>query len=174
MLIRRFLPSVLTACAAALAISAIAPTPVARAAGVVIIQNATLNGDGGGSFASHTATLSACTEYTLRLSYTMQTGGTPTENGIGVEVWNTEGDAFLTSTPFGERIWFGPSQKYYLRSFRTATNPFVEEVRFKAGQSLTVAPWCSDTTPNYSFRVFNYLTGNTLNYSLSLPAGDEN
>ena len=173
MLSRNFLPTVWIACATALAVSAIEPTSVAHAADVAVIQNVTLNGDGGGSFASHTAALTACNEYTLRLNYTMSAGGTPSENGIGVEVWNNEGDAFLTSSPFGERIWFGPSQKYYLKSFRTATNPFVEEVRFKAGQSLTVAPWCSDMTPSYSFRVFNYLTGNTLNYTLSLPGGEE-
>ena len=84
------------------------------------------------------------------------------------------GDAYLTSSPFGERLWNGSSQTYYLRSFRSPTNPFVEEIRFKAGQSLSVAPWCSDMTPTYSFRVFNYLPGNTLSYTLSLPAGDEN
>ena len=174
MLIRRFLPALLTACAAVPAIIAFGPTSVAHAADLTVVQSATLNGDGGGSFASHTATLTACNEYTLRLNYTMSSGGTPTENGIGVEVWNDEGDAFLTSSPFGARIWNGPSQKYYLQSFRTATNPFVEEVRFKVGQSLSVTPWCSDMTPNYTFRVFNYLTGTTLNYTLIVPGGIDN
>lgn len=174
MLNGRSLTRLLSATAAAFAISAWSPAHIAHAADIVIASNATLNGDGAGSFASHTATLTACNEYTLRLSYAMQQGGTPVESGIGVEVWNNEGDAFLTSSPFGERIWHGPSQKYYLRSYRTAGNPFVEEIRFKAGQTTTTAPWCTDTTPNYSFRVFNYLAGNTLSYTLSLPGGDGN
>lgn len=148
---------------------------VAYATDVVIASNATLNGDGAGNFATHTATLSACTQYTLRLTYTMAQGGTPVESGIGVEVWNDKGDAYLwPSAPFGERLAAGSPPKYYLRSFRTAANPFVEEIRFKAGQTLTTSPWCSDTTPSYTFRVFNYLAGNTLNYTLSLPGGVEN
>jgi len=165
MLSRRVLPSLMSAAAAVLVVGALGPTRLARSADVAIVSNAFLEGTIGGSFASHTAPLAACTEYTIRLNYAMQVGGTPVENGIGVEVWNNNGSAQLTSSPFGERIWYGPGQKYYLRSFRRADDPSIEEVRFQVP--------CSDTNPSYSFRVFNYLPGNTLNYTLSLPGGQE-
>lgn len=170
----RLVPLLLTTAAALCAFMALGTGHVAHATDVVVASNATLNGDAGGSFAVHTTALTACKDYTLRLTYTMAQGGTPAENGIGVEIWNNEGSAYQTSLPFGERVLNAPTNTYYLRSVRTAANPFVEEIRFKVGQPLTVSPWCSDMTPNYTFRVFNYLTGNALSYTLSLPGGDEN
>jgi hypothetical protein len=132
---------------------------------VWVTSNASLAGVPGGSSAMHTTPLQACKEYTLRLNYNMVPSGTPVENAIGFQVWNNEGNANLTSAPFGQRKWDGTSQHYYLESIRRTDVPSIEEVRFKTD--------CADTTPNYGFRVFNYEPGSTLNYSLSLPGGQE-
>ena len=130
-----------------------------------IISNASLAGTSGGGFAAHSHPLTACTEYTLRMNYNMVPSGTPVENAIGFQVWNNTGDANLTSRPYGQRKWHGASQKYYLESVRRSDVPSIEEIKFKVD--------CADTSPNYSFRVFNYEPGSTLNYSLSLPGGGE-
>lgn len=132
---------------------------------VIIASNAVLAGASGGAFAQHTTTLEACKDYTLRLNYNMVPSGTPTENTIGFQVWNNNGSADLTDQPFGQRIWFAPGLKYYLESLRRTDVPSIEEVKFKVG--------CGDTNPSYTFKVFNYQPNGTLNYTLSLPGGQE-
>ena len=142
------------------------PAAVTRAGGeVFIVSNAALGGSEGGSFASFTTVLTACNSYTLRMNYNTQPAGTPAENVIGFQVWNNHGDALLTSTPFGERKWFAPSLKYYLESLRRSDVPSIEEVKFQIP--------CSDLSPSYTFKVFNYQPGGVLNYALSLPGGQE-
>lgn len=163
----RSLRTALVSSAVALAVALSLEAGVARAADVVLASNASLVGGSAGAFASYNTppvALSACTEYTLRLN-TDIAGGAPTENAVGFQVWNNEGDAMLTSSPFGDRIAFGSPPRYYLQSVRRADNPSIEEVRFKTS--------CTDATPDYTFRVFNYQNGAPLNYSLSLPGGEE-
>ncbi len=153
--------------AAALVTTIVLTTHVARAADTIIASNAALIGSPAGAFTSYQApavALSACTEYTLRLNYDIS-GGAPAENVVGFQVWNNEGDVMLTSSPFGDQIAFGSPPRTYLQSVRRADNPAIEEVRFKTS--------CTDSTPDYLFRVFNYQNGAPLHYTLSLPGGEE-
>lgn len=159
--------STLAPLAAAVVTTLVLTTHVARAADTIYASNALLVGSTAGAFTAYEAPvvgLAACKEYTLRLNYDTASG-TPAENLVGFQVWNNEGDAMLTSSPFGDRIAFGSPPRYYLQSVRRADNPSIEEVRFKTS--------CTDSTPDYLFRVFNYQNGAPLHYTLSLPGGEE-
>lgn len=139
--------------------AAFAATPAAQPA--VLADHAVLANANGGVHASFAPVLQACRTYTVRLNYDMQPSGMPVEEAIGFQVWNNSGDTLLTDSPYGERIWEGPSQRYYLQSVRRADNAWIEEVTFHVP--------CTETNPNYAIQVFNYAPDSTLHFTLSLP-----
>lgn len=141
--------------------AAFAASPAGGAQTAVLADHAVLANMNGGAHASYSPVLQACRTYTVRLNYDMRPNGMPVEEAIGFQVWNNGGDALLTDSPFGERVWEGSSQQYYLQSVRRADNAWIEEVTFHVP--------CGETNPNYSIQVFNYAAESTLHFTLSLP-----
>ncbi|MFN8423532.1 MAG: hypothetical protein U0470_09175 [Anaerolineae bacterium] len=140
--------------------AAFAATPGTAQPGV-LATNAVLANMNGGASAMYAPTLQACRTYTVRLNYDMRPNGMPVEEAIGFQVWNNGGDVMLTDSPYGERLWEGGSQHYFLRSIRRADNAWIEEVTFHVP--------CTETNPNYAIQVFNYAPDSTLHFTLSLP-----
>ncbi|MEO8082216.1 MAG: hypothetical protein ABI780_00190 [Ardenticatenales bacterium] len=128
---------------------------------VVLAHDGVLANANGGASASFTPVLQACRTYTVRLNYDMRPSGMPVEEAIGFQVWNNNGDTMLTDSPYGERLWEGPSQRYYLQSIRRTDIASIEEVTFQVP--------CSETNPNYTIQLFNYEPDSTLHFTLSLP-----
>ncbi|MCC7020462.1 MAG: hypothetical protein IT332_11940 [Ardenticatenales bacterium] len=141
--------------------AAFAAAPAGAAQPTTLADHAVLANMNGGSHASYTPVLQACKTYTVRLNYDMRPYGMPVEEAIGFQVWNNNGDALLTDSPYGERLWEGGSQHYYLQSVRRVDNAWIEEVTFHVP--------CGETNPNYSIQVFNYAPESTLHFTLSLP-----
>lgn len=127
----------------------------------VLVDHAVLANVHGGAHATYLPTLQACRTYTVRLNYDMQPSGMPVEEAIGFQVWNLDGDVLLTDHPYGERLWEGGSQSYYLQSIRRADIASIEEVTFHVP--------CGAANPRYAVQVFNYAPESTLHFTLSLP-----
>mgnify|MGYP000933834305 CR=1 FL=1 len=150
----------LAATVAAAPHAAFAASPTATQSGI-LAQNAVLENMNGGASAMYAPTLQACRTYTVRLNYDMRPNGMPVEEAIGFQVWNVDGDVLLTDSPYGERLWEGATQHYFLRSIRRADNAWIEEVTFHVP--------CTETTPRYAIQVFNFAPESSLHYTLSLP-----
>ncbi len=155
---------------AALVLAAFATVATPRAASAatngsaqpaVLADHAVLANVHGGAHATYLPALQACRTYTVRLNYDMQPSGMPVEEAIGFQVWNLDGDVLLTDRPYGERLWEGGAQNYYLQSIRRADIASIEEVTFHVP--------CGETNPRYAIQVFNYAPESTLHFTLSLP-----